>query len=135
MYKFYLPVGDWSDDGHGHCEKFLIRSNVPVEQVREAHYRIKDVTGIDIETVCAEYQKDTISREVLEKLKALEIPCECDPDEPVSVDDMAKLWLALLQKADPSMQLEILLDGTPMLPFYGDDEKGRHIGQVGYGLF
>ena len=26
-YNFYLPIGDWSNDGHCKCEKYLIESN------------------------------------------------------------------------------------------------------------
>ena len=55
--------------------------------------------------------------------------------DPLPVDDMAELWLALLQLADPELQLEIVPDTIPMLSFSGRDEQGRHIGEVGYGLF
>lgn len=134
MYQFYLPIGDWSDDGHGHHEKFLINSDVPVERVREAHFRIKEVTGLDIEKICAQYGEDTIAPDVERKLEALDIPF-VGGSEPIPVDDMAKLWLSLLQLADPEIHLEIGTSQIPMLPFSGFDEQGRHIGQVGYGLF
>lgn len=60
MYQFKMTIGDWSDDGHGRYEDFVVRSNVPVEQVREAYFRIKDVTGIDIESICSNYGEDEI---------------------------------------------------------------------------
>ena len=47
MHQFRLTIGDWSGDGHGRSEDFLVISNVPVERVREAHYKIRDATGID----------------------------------------------------------------------------------------
>lgn len=38
--------------------------------------------------------------------------------------------------AEPILQLNIVAaDEFPMLPFYGYDEKKRHIGFVGYGTF
>lgn len=40
----------------------------------------------------------------------------------------------LLRKAEPSLQLKIF-DDDPYIQFSGKDEKGRHIGAVGYGLF
>ena len=49
--------------------------------------------------------------------------------------EMARLWIFLLQKADPSLKLEIKDDDIPNLQFCGADDKGRHIGKVGYGLF
>ena len=48
---------------------------------------------------------------------------------------MAALWMFLLQKANPAIRLKKDDEGIPMFPFYDRDEKGRHIGQVGYGLF
>ena len=53
----------------------------------------------------------------------------------VNVPEMARLWIFLLQKADPSLKLEIKDDDIPNLQFCGADDKGRHIGKVGYGLF
>lgn len=53
----------------------------------------------------------------------------------VSVPEMARLWIFLLQKTNPSLKLKIVKDDIPRLQFYGFDEKGRHIGGVGYGLF
>ena len=50
MYQFHLSIGDWSGDGHGRSEDFTVASNAPVEIVREAHYKIPEVTGIDIVT-------------------------------------------------------------------------------------
>ena len=37
-HSFALPIGDWSGDGHGHCEWFTVRSNKPLEDVRKAHF-------------------------------------------------------------------------------------------------
>ena len=134
VYQFYLPIGDWSDDGHGRCQQFLVNSNAPVERVREAHFRIKKVTGIDIETVCGKYKETTVKPRVAKKIEALSIPFEVGDSE-VSPEDMARLWVALLQLTDPELQLQINTENSiPMLPFNGCDEKGRHIGQVGYGV-
>lgn len=54
MYQFRLTIGDWSGDGHGKSEDFVISSNAPVEKVREAHYKIEDTTGVDIENIYSE---------------------------------------------------------------------------------
>ena len=139
MYQFYLPIGDWSNDGHGKCRRFLINSNYPVGRVREAHFRIKKTTGIDIESdICSDYEENTVTPEVnaklmsIGKLRDMGFDGFCS-DEPMSAEDMAHLWLSLLQVADPELQLEFA--EPPVLPFYGYDEKGRHISFVGYGVF
>lgn len=51
MYQFHLSIGDWSGDGHGRSEDFTVASNAPVETVREAHYKIPEVTEVDIESI------------------------------------------------------------------------------------
>lgn len=136
VYQFYLPIGDWSDDGHGRCQQFLVNSNAPVERVREAHFRIKETTGIDIESICGGCEENTISPDVSEKIAALGIPFEPGEDGQVFSEDMAHLWVALLQLADPELKLQIQRETyIPMLTFPGYDEKGRHIGDVGYGVF
>lgn len=148
LYIFLMPIGDWSKDGHGQCEYFKIRSNVPVEQVREAHYKIKDVTGINIEDICSEYEEDfmtpqeakaleTIGFNVTEIIQSLKDTGHYVSDGILlTPENMRDIWMFLLQKTDPSIHLEVIQeDDLPMLPFYGQDEKGRHIDQVGYGLF
>lgn len=137
QYQFFLPIGDWSDDGHGKCEKFLVASNMPIEQVREAHYRIKEVTGIDIEDVCSEYQDDLLPAETVRILYDLGFRFsdgEHNGDTKVYADDMVRIWIFLLQKTCPGLTLEVTPE-PEMLPFYGFDSKRRHIGTVGYGLF
>lgn len=138
VYKFYITIGDWSCDGHGRSEDFIVSSNMPVESVREAHYKIKDTTGIDIESICAEYEEDEIDEETVGILKSMGFQFENSSgmgEGIVNVPEMARIWIFLLQKADPTLELKIVDDDIPRLQFYGFDEKRRHIGGVGYGLF
>ena len=72
--------------------------------------------------------------EIAQKLRSMGV-LDLDERDPLFVEDMAELWLALLQLADPELQLEIVSDTVPMLSFSGKDEHGRHIGEIGYGLF
>lgn len=69
MYQFHLSIGDWSGDGHGRSEDFTVASNAPVETVREAHYKIPEVTEVDIESICSEYGEDEIDAETVQVLK------------------------------------------------------------------
>lgn len=138
MYQFHLSIGDWSGDGHGRSEDFTVASNAPVEIVREAHYKIPEVTGIDIEGICSEYEEDEIDPETVQTLKDMGFQFENSSgmgEGIVNVPEMARMWIFLLQKADPSLELEIKDEDIPNLQFCGADDKGRHIGKVGYGLF
>lgn len=134
-----MTIGDWSGDGHKLNRSYLILSNAPVEIVREAHYRIKDVTGVDIEDICSEYEDDVIDAENVQQLQKIGFPFEdiaADGTVCMNAREMARLWLFLLQKANPELRLNFgKREEIPTLHFYGYDEKGRHINFVGYGLF
>lgn len=138
MYKFRLSIGDWSGDGHGIHEDFTVLSNRPVEVVREAHYKMEEKTGIQIEEICSEYEEDEIEAEKVQALKELGFGFENSTGMGEGITnpaEMARLWMFLLQKTDPSLKLEIAPNDMPTLHFYGFDGQGRHIGFVGYGLF
>ena len=136
---FYLTIGDWAGDGHEKNEPYLVRSNKSVGQVREAHFRIKDATGIDIESVCSGYEEDTISPELVDQIEKLGFELENSSGickELVDVDEMARLWVFLFRKADPELEIAFVEQPNyPALHFSGCDEKGRHIKSIGYGLF
>lgn len=139
MYQIQLTIGDWSGDGHEKYEVFRVNSNFPVERIREAHFHMEETTGINIEEICSDYGEKEIDRETLNKLKSMGFHFENASgmgEAYISVPEMAKLWVFLLQKVDPELQMEIVSDDDiPQLQFYGFDEQGRHISSVGYGLF
>lgn len=141
MTPIVLPIGDWSDDGHGQCKYYIVNSNVPIEQVREAHFKIKDMTGIEFDDICSAYGENIIYENVLSQLDTLGFDRTgffYDEAERIpSYAGMAQLWMFLLQKADNNIRLVFLGKGCrgEMLPFYGFDDKCRHIPHVGYGLF
>ena len=138
-YLFKLPIGDWSADGHEKCHYYVCEANKPVEFIREVHYRIKEVTGIDIHSICSNYEENSIDRDMFKNLQELGFTeagiMEFDNEITLDADYMAKLWVFLLQTTEPSLKIIILPeDEIPMLPFYGFDEQGRNIDQVGYGI-
>lgn len=134
-----MPIGDWSDDGHGKCDYYYIKSNKSVEEVRETHFQLLEKTGIDIEEICSEYEDSSIRLELFKSLVELGINID-KFDLPykgnvgISSENMCYLWTFLLMKTDETLRLEIE-DEPEMLPFYGYDDKKRHIGYVGYGCF
>ena len=144
LYKFKLPIGDWSEDGHGQWEEFLIHSAKPVEYVREVHYTIEEKSGIDIHKFCDDMGENHISKSdpVYQQLKDIGFDWEnidyWDDEYWLSPQDMADVWVFLLNYADDTIHLERVNDPIPMLPFYGvqeSDGKQRHIEFVGYGCW
>lgn len=135
IFKFKLPIGDWSDDGHGQCDYFIVESNKSVEDVREAHFQIVEKTGINIEKICKQYEEDVIKSDDREDLEELGFKFASSSNVMSSID-MANIWVFLLMKADEALQLKIIPEEImPMLSFYGRDEKDRNISFVGYGVF
>lgn len=45
-----IVIGDWSDDGHGKCERFLFTSNKFDFEIREAFRKSCDLTGYAFDT-------------------------------------------------------------------------------------
>jgi hypothetical protein len=142
-YQFRMPIGDWSDDGHGECNEYIIGSNKPVEEVREAHFKIEEATGIDIHKIANDYMNSYMTKEQYDILQQLGLELEYlmqgnedDEESYVSLDPeaMKDVWMFLLQKADPELELvDAEENRLPMLPFYGFDDQKRHISFVGYG--
>jgi hypothetical protein len=137
MYKFRMSIGDWSDDGHGKHKDFIVESNVPVQVVREAHFAMENTLGINIEDICCDYEDSVVSSETTRAIRELGFEFEDIDNGEAGMypEEMVRLWIFLLQKVDPDLELEIIKDEIPTFHFYGFDSQKRHIGQVGYGLF
>jgi hypothetical protein len=132
-HAFRIPIGDWSDDGHGKVEWFDATATKPIEDVREAYFAAKKrlPEACCPENFCEAYGEPEMNSESREALKAAgyKVPKEMDAEA------MAKIVAWFINQGDPSVGVR--LDGVPppMLPFYGNDKKRRHIGGHGYGLF
>lgn len=147
MYKFKIPIGDWSGDGHGHAEWYIVECNKPVEYVRELYFQACDKIGFTLDghhklTPCAEYEDYKFPRETFQKL--LNFGIELDKDlinyiyETESTDGsdgFIEIVLSFIRTQDPELILNIVSNDFKMFQFYGHDDKNRHIGYFGYGLF
>lgn len=158
-----FPIGDWSDDGHGKCEYFMVKSNMSVESLRELHFKAPEVIGFDIGKMCSEYEESTLDPDIIKKLIAIGIDPqtyeltgelaveECWMDEEKLID----IWLDVLKYIDKTIAGttndvdNIKVGVTPIwleldrikkpdyedINFYGMDEKNRHLDTPGYGVF
>jgi hypothetical protein len=52
-----FSIGDHSTDGHGCYAEFIVKSNKPVQEVREVHFLENETIG----SIASEYQESTIS--------------------------------------------------------------------------
>lgn len=132
-YVFRLPIGDWSGDGHGVSRDYRIRSNKPVEAVREAYFAAEQKTRLDLTEVCGKYEEREIKPHLLAAIRAAGLPLPEENLDGFGPDEFVELTLAYLRAGDPELELKVL-PFEEMLPFYGYDSKKRHIGFLGYGL-
>lgn len=137
MTLFRLPIGDWSDDGHGKCEYFIVESNKPfaaVNKAWKAAKKLKSLKGIDFKKICADADENQIEEDIWELLKkagfkttskdmALFEKNERMPETSFFAD----LIIWYLMKGDPDLQLKRMPDST--VPLFHPD------GHLGYGLF
>lgn len=139
-FFFKLPIGDWSGDGHEKVSWFIISSNKPLQDVREAFFKAKDSLDprLNPENICSEYEENTIPESLVEELN--KAGCEFSFDEydgDVYLDSFSMLDIVLwfLKMGDPDLELQVEENNFPMFPFSGYDKDNRHIGFFGYGLF
>jgi hypothetical protein len=134
-FPFHIPIGDWSGDGHSKCEFFHATAAKPIVDVREAYFKAKKkLPKLCPERFCSEYEDDTLPDGVAAALRDAGCPL---PDDLGTFDlaDMAAVVVWFLNQGDP--ELDARPDNNPpeMLSFVGKDEKRRHIGFIGYGLW
>lgn len=141
MLNFNLTIGDWSGDGHSMSKVFLCTTEAKdIQDVREAHFKMKRVFGFSIENLCSEYEEGSMSECEIEDLIDHGLITEDQAkeySENVTPRQMVELWLEMLNRVDPSLHCDFADKGVtvPDLHFYGYDNKKRHINFVGYGIF
>ena len=83
---FKVPIGDWSNDGHGKCETFYVEANYSVQEMRQAYKETckkiglqmnhnTDYTGIDgipswgnWRQLLTDYEQSSISEQAVDIL-------------------------------------------------------------------
>jgi hypothetical protein len=147
-YVFEVKIGDWSGDGHGNNDVYRVHSNKPVKEVRDAYFAAKDKLPKHLcpEAFMFEYGDHSLPKNVYEDAKARGYDFFADWENPeeepleerlqypqVDTEKMCDYVIWFLKQGDPGLELE-LEPSIDTLAFYGHDEKGRHIGFIGYGI-
>lgn len=139
-FKIQFPVGDWSDDGHGKCEYYFAWSNKPVQDLREAHFKAKEVLGFDIGSICEDYEQYSVNGNIIDELLERGLMDEDEAETAADFydsDSLVKLWVRCLIHIDPTLEIELFEpeNDYQTINFYGYDDKQRHLSTPGYGLF
>lgn len=141
LIKFTL--GDYSNDGHGMYDDYVIESNKPIEHLRELHFSCIEKLGFDIGDMCREYGERELSQHIFDILKEQKIlndeeAYQLETNEFIieDPDELVGIWLAILLHLDNTLTLRVKdSDEIPSMHFYGYDEKRRHLNNPGYGLY
>lgn len=85
MFKIIIPIGDWSNDGHGKCIEHIIMSSYSAFDLQEAYKDSCKLTGVQFHNgvnytgltlsgyrsdryICTEYAENKISETAIESL-------------------------------------------------------------------
>jgi hypothetical protein len=145
-YKFKLPIGDWSDDGHGKCDYYTIESNINPEDLVEI------VHNLDLKhkfsKICSEYEEYEVTDEQIEYLKSIGLNMNnyfINEEKYLSTDKFAQLFLDIIMLENPNIKLNIINDNIiEFNNWFGQGvvkKKGLNINtrsvinSLGYGLF
>ena len=135
FFYFNLPIGDWSNDGHGKCEWILCKAEQPVTVAREAFFRAKEDMGFGLDEVCGDYQESWIAPEYREELAPFHnLSAAAQEEGDFTAFDFGMLVIDVLNHYAPELKMRPMPRDIAMLSFYGYDKQGRHIGHIGYGL-
>lgn len=143
MYQIKFTLGDYSRDGHGMSDDYIVESNKPVEHLCELHLSCIKTLGFDIGDMCREYGENQLAEsifDILKEHKILEDEClyylETNDFVIEDPDELLGIWLSVLIYLDPTLTLLVKTpDEIPSMHFYGYDEKKRHLNNPGYGLY
>lgn len=138
-HGFRIPIGDWSGDGHGHVQWYSMTSALPLKDVREAYFKSVEHFAEELqpENIAHEYEEANVALVVakqIEEISGIKIGHEEDSDQVyVDMDGLLEYLVWFINHGNPLVDVK-LEERDDMFPFFGYDEKKRHIGFIGYGL-
>ncbi len=142
--KYKITVGDWSDDGHGKTETFIVDVvGASRKQMFDNYKRNVDRLGFDPQNIANEYEDSYWPREAVEKLQEVGFPF---PEEFDIDDEYYSDWLDLEMYVNLIMffmtnGLNVawgIVKGEEMptlIGGYDGYKSDRHTSHFGYGYF
>lgn len=82
MNRFEIYTGDWSEDGHGKYDKFVVNTLASLELLTANYVKNSKEIGIDLSTVARQYEDSSMDLDDYEKLRALGMSDEYEDDLP-----------------------------------------------------
>lgn len=136
--KFKMLVGDWSGDGHGESETFIVETNASsIKDVEVAYDKATDLTGVHpIQSICSEYEDPLITKKDIDKLKAHNINVADYAEEVYNKEDREEGNLSFQCRADAWVEfiLAFIKLGNPLLECKVVDDEFPTFDAGGYGI-
>ena len=144
-----VNIGDWSKDGHNQCDEFIIECNISIEDARQAYMSTCEALGVALHddhtgkyehVLFSEYEDNSISKEVMDKLKEAGLKPNEMFDDLLSDDleetyiecpnECLKLLMWYINRAIPHFEWKHI--NPPNFNGFWDNEFNH---RIGYGLF
>ena len=136
-YNFYLPIGDWSNDGHGKCKKYLIESNINPIDLIDIYLELD--SKCKISEICAEYEEYEITNEQIKLLENIGLNVNKYFDEDNAPIDhtrsIAELIIDGMMLCNENLKLRIIDNIPDFNTWLARENKKPYFGLPGYGLF
>lgn len=109
-YDFDIPIGDWSDDGHGKCEYFQATANKPFKDVCLAFKAAKIKFDWSPEQICSEYEESQITKEDVEFLKQHGYPGALVEgfEDNFFIKELAEVICWFINQGDPDIHVKLV---------------------------
>lgn len=139
-HKFKLPIGDWSNDGHGRCDYYFVESNVSAEDLVPIYIAMDEAYNISSQV--NEYSESKLDDDYIQFMVKLGLePKDYITDflDPyINSRELAQLILDLLMRFDQGLSLRFSEDIPEFNNWLGHKvtgKKGSVLSLPGYGLF
>src|SRR5579884_2746470 len=113
-YEITIPIGDWSDDGHGKFREISFMSSHAVENLRAAYLRSVLDTGLSFDSehgtiqIATEYQEPGLSASAQRKLEGLGFDLGTISDrEALQPDDLVNMILWFIKRSLPEFEYQV----------------------------
>lgn len=120
-----LTVGDWSDDGHGKTDTFLIKTKHNTKELNDAFKEGTRKIGFDLLKECDEYEKNELSEKAESCLKKAGYYGNNAPEEGGAYpEEYIEIYLFICKLGDPDFKYKLI-----------KPEEGNYVNIGGYGLY
>lgn len=142
MHTYRIVIGDWSDDGHGHSDEFIVKVSHDLKAIQTAYRAAVKESGVALDrgseadfNLCCEYDDQEIPKGAVERLASfgIKIPHEAiDAAGSVHPDpsDMAWLFMEMVKSQIDGFSYEFIEPPESINGFWGDLNV-----MIGYGCY